>query len=191
MDKILLEKYVEFTKRWEGGLSKDTADSASKFPCPTPFLGKSGYHTNVGITYRVWVSIFGRTNDTRFYAMSNEDWFNVFKTLYWNSMRGDEFKSMNVAIISVGMCWGSGKKAAVKLLQKAIVKCGVSITVDGILGNGTMNAANSIDPTKLFDAIIAEREAFFRYIGRPGVPNNKFLKGWLNRLADYKKTFRP
>jgi len=98
---------------------------------------------------------------------------------------------MNVAIITVGMCWGSGKKTAVKLLQKAIVKCGVNITVDGILGNGTMSAANSIEPVKLFDAIIAEREAFFRYIGRPGVSNNKFLRGWLRRLEDYKNTFRP
>ena len=189
--KDLIEKYVEFTKKWEGGLSRDTADSASKLPCPTPYNGVSGYHTNIGITYRVWKAVFGAKNDERFYKMNNEDWFNVFKTLYWNSMRGDEFQSMNVAIISVGMAWGSGKKAAVRLLQKAIRKCGVPVTVDGILGNGTMRAVNAIDPTKLFDAIIKEREAFFRYIGRPGVPNNKFLRGWLRRLEDYNDTFRP
>lgn len=186
-----LETYIAFTKRWEGGLSRDPKDSASAYPCPTAYGGKTGYHTNVGITYKVWVSVFGKNNDARFFAMSSEDWFNVFKTLYWNSMRGDEFQSFSVAVLAVGMCWGSGKKAAVKLLQKAIVKCGVSVVVDGLLGNATMNAANSIEARKLFDAIADEREAFFRYIGRAGTDNNKFLKGWLNRLADYRKTFRP
>jgi lysozyme family protein len=59
------------------------------------------------------------------------------------------------------------------------------------LGNKTIAAANSIPPQVLFDALTTERERFFRYIGRPGSKNAKFLKGWLNRLADYKKTFRP
>lgn len=193
MDKALLDKYVDFTKKWEGGLSRDKADSASKFPCPTPYKGLTGYHTNMGITYAVWKEFYGKNKDARFFDMSNEDWFNIFKTLYWNGVRADEYKSPNVAIFITGMAWGSGKSTAVKLLQQALINCGAlgKNDKDGILGNKTIAAANSLDPQVLFDALTAERERFFRYIGRPGTKNAKFLKGWLNRLADYKKTFRP
>jgi len=187
----LIPKYIEFTKRWEGGLSRDVADSASANPCPTPFNGKTGWHTNVGITYAVWKSFYGSKNDDRFFKMDSGDWFNVFKTLYWNSVRGDEFKSQNIAIFVTGMAWGSGKKTAVLALQRAINNCGVTVDRDGILGNKTMAAANSIEPRQLFDALTTERERFFRAIGRPGSKNAKFLNGWLNRLESYKKTFRP
>ena len=185
----MIDKYIEFTKRWEGGLSRDVNDSASSYPCPTPYNGKTGYHTNIGITYKVWVSFYGKNNDARFFAMSNEDWFNVFKTLYWNSVRADEFNSMSIGIFVTGMAWGSGKRQAVKSLQQAIINCGVSVAKDGILGNKTIGAANSIEPRKLFDALTSERERFFRAIGKG--KNAKFLKGWLNRLEDYKRTFRP
>lgn len=187
----LIDKYILFVKKWEGGLSRDKNDSASSTPCPTPYKGLGGYHTNVGITYAVWKSMYSKNNDARFYAMNSEDWFNVFKTLYWNTVRADEFLSQNVAIFVTGMAWGSGKKQAVMSLQQAIINCGVDVDKDGVLGNKTILAANSIEPTKLFDALTAERERFFRYIGRPGTKNAKFLNGWMNRLTDYRKTFRP
>ncbi|MBK8226527.1 MAG: hypothetical protein IPK70_05065 [Flavobacteriales bacterium] len=187
----IIDDYVAFTKRWEGGLSNKTADSASAFPCPTPYKGKTGYHTNVGVTYKVWKSLFGSNEDQRFFAMNSDDWWNVFKTLYWNGVRGDEFKSKNVAIFVTGMAWGSGGKQATKSLQTAIRNCGVPIDVDGRLGNETIALANSCAPQKLFDALTAERERFFRAIAAPGTQNAVFLKGWLNRLEDYKRTFRP
>jgi len=115
----------------------------------------------------------------------------LFKTLYWNTVRASEFDSQNVAIFVTGMAWGSGKKQAVTSLQQAILNCGIKVDKDGVLGNKTIAAANSIPSQVLFDALTTERERFFRYIGRPGSKNAKFLKGWLNRLADYKKTFRP
>ena len=187
----LIKKYIEFTKRWEGGLSRDKSDSASKFTCPTSYKGLGGYHTNMGITYQVWRDFYGKDKDDRFFNMSDQDWFNVFKTLYWNGVRGDEYDSQNIAIIVTGMAWGSGKVQAIKSLQQAILNCSIKVDIDGILGNKTIAAANSIPPQMLFDAIIAERKRFFEYIGRPGSKNAKFLKGWLNRLEDYKKTFRP
>jgi hypothetical protein len=77
----LMDKYVKFVYKWEGGLSRDKADSASKFPCPTPHNGLTGWHTNIGITYAVWKGMYGKNNDARFFAMGADDWWNVFKTL--------------------------------------------------------------------------------------------------------------
>jgi lysozyme family protein len=187
----LIKKYVAFTKKWEGGLSRDTADSASKYPCPTPYKGKTGWHTNMGITYAAFVQHFGKDNDDDFFNMSDENWFKIFKTGYWDGVHGDSFTSQNIAIFVTGMAWGSGVKQAGMTLQRAILNCGNFVQKDGIIGKNTISSANSLDPRKLFDALIVERERFFKAIGRPGSKNSKFLKGWLNRLADYNKTFRP
>ena len=189
--EAILEKYVAFTKKWEGGLSRDKADSASAHPCPTPYNGKTGWHTNAGITYAVWKSFYGADHDNEFFEMPSDMWFKVFKKGYWDAVKGDEFYSKNIAIIVTGMAWGSGAKQAVKSLQKSILNCGVHVAIDGVIGHQTLACANSIDARKLFDAIAEERERFFRSIAKPGSKNEKFLKGWLNRLADYKKTFRP
>lgn len=186
----LLDKYIEFTKRWEGGLTGDPADSASSHMCPTPLKGKH-YHTNVGITYAVWRAEYGPDQDHRFLNMNSMDWFRVFKKGYWDQMRADEYTSMNCAIFIVGMCWGSGKRQATKSLQQAIINCGVNVVKDGELGPKTIAAANSIDPCKLFNSLTAERERFFRAIAQPGSKNAKFLKGWLNRLRSYKVEFSP
>jgi len=185
----LIEKYIKFTKKWEGGLSRDKNDSASSYPCPTPFNGKTGYHTNVGITYKAWVSFFGTDNDARFFAMNSEDWFKIFKKGYWDGVRGDAYNSQNIAIFVTGMAWGSGVRQASKSLQVAINHCGKQCDVDGIIGVKTILLANSIEPKKLFDALTNERERFFYAIGVG--KNAKFLTGWLNRLNDYRFTFRP
>jgi len=185
----MIEKYIKFTKKWEGGLSRDKADSASSFPCPTPFKGKIGWHTNIGITYATWVEFYGRDNDDKFFEMSSENWFRIFKKGYWDSVRGDAYNSQNIAIIVTGMAWGSGARQAVKSLQVAINHCGLKCEIDGLIGPKTILLANSIAPQKLFDAICNERERFFYAIGVG--KNAKFLKGWLNRLNDYRATFRP
>jgi lysozyme family protein len=186
-----LETYINFTKRWEGGLSRDTNDSASSYPCPTPYQGKSGYHTNIGITYKVWVSVFGKNNDARFFAMNNEDWFKVFKSLYWDSVKGDDYKCFSIAVIVTGMAWGSGAHRASITLQQAINNCGGNVTVDGKIGMKTIAGANAINDLKLFNELIRLRKQFFLAISEVGTKNAKFRKGWLNRLADYEKTFKP
>lgn len=185
----LIDKYVSFTKKWEGGLSRDKSDSASSYPCPTAYQGKNGWHTNVGITYATWVEFYGHDNDAEFFNMTTENWFRIFKKGYWDSVRGDDFYSQNIAIIVTGMAWGSGTRQAVKSLQVAINHCGVHCAIDGVIGRQTLACANSIDPRKLFDAIADERERFFYAIGTG--KNAKFLNGWLNRLKDYRSTFRP
>jgi len=185
----LIEKYVKFVKKWEGGLSRDKSDSASSYPCPTPFNGKTGWHTNAGIVYKTWVSFYGTDNDARFFAMNSADWFKIFKKGYWDGVHGDSFTSQNIAIFVTGMAWGSGAKQAGKSLQVAINHCGLLCSIDGVIGDKTINAANAIEPRVLFDALTNERERFFYAIGVG--KNAKFINGWINRLNDYRKTFRP
>jgi lysozyme family protein len=185
-----LQTYINFIKRWEGGLSRDPNDSASKFPNPLPYKGKSGYHTNMGITYMVWDSVFPN-KDAEFYTMTDEQWFKVFKKLYWDGVKGDSFESFSVAVFVTGMAWGSGASRAGITLQQALKNLGKDVVIDGKIGLKTIAAANEVDECKLFDELTRLREQFFLAISKDGTKNAKFRKGWLNRLADYKKTFRP
>jgi lysozyme family protein len=89
------------------------------------------------------------------------------------------------------MAWGSGQHRAIITLQQAVNNLGKHVVVDGDIGMKTLAAANELDNQILFDELIRLREAFFIAISKPGSKNAKYRKGWLNRLADYTKTFRP
>lgn len=186
-----INDYIKVCKKWEGGLSRLTSDKASKYPCPTPYNGKTGWHTNKGITYTAWKRKFGTGADNRFFIMSDEDWFKIFDEMYFSKVRGHEYKLINIAAIVTGFAWGSGIKQAGVTLQTALRNLGFTVAIDGSIGPKTIEAANKANQIILFDELMRLRIEFFRKIGAPGKPNNVFLKGWLNRANDYIKEFRP
>lgn len=182
-----INAFVHFIRKWEGGLSRNTSDSASAYPCPTTLNGKSGYHTNAGITYRAWVSSFGHGNDSRFLSMNSDDWFRVFKGSYWDGVNADQIKDTTVAMFVTEIAWGSGTNQAIRTLQKSVNQCGLKIAIDGVIGLQTITAVNSVNSKELLMHMFFERERFFRAISKG--KNSIFLKGWLNRLNDFKHCF--
>jgi len=85
----------------------------------------------------------------------------------------------------------------VKQIQRVL-----GVTRDGIIGKQTLGAINKSNEVELFAECIKAREMFFRYISNPMnasgqkqriafTNNQRFLKGWLNRLADFDKKFKP
>lgn len=194
-------KLKPFIKKWEGGLSNSQADSAKSYPCPTPLNGKL-YHTNMGITYAAWVARFGKYNNKRFLNMNDADWATIFKDLYWDPVNADIIPYESTAFILVAWAWGSGTVSAAEKFQRALNELGANLTVDGKIGPKTCAAIKEHDEVELFDKLCDVRERFFRYISDPAngkTParkaqyqnNQKNLKGWLNRLSDFRKTFRP
>jgi lysozyme family protein len=184
-----LDDFITTMKSWEGGLSRDLDDSASEIFCPT--LNKDGhkYHTNKGITYAVWKSHFGSGADARFYEMNDKDWFEIFDQLFFKGIKGHNFKVLNIAAIVSDFAWGSGVSRAGKLLQKACNKMGANLVIDGQIGQHTLDFANSVDAKILFDNLIQVRKEFFISIGIG--KNKKYVKGWIDRLNDNAKKFRP
>lgn len=182
-------KFIRTMVQWEGKLSRHPADSAAKYPCPTPYRDGLKYHTNKGITYATWSGYFGNKNDARFYAMSDQDWFTIFSKLYYLPVKGDKFKCPNIGYMVSEFAWGSGVNPAVKTLQRACNNMGAKLEVDGLIGNKTLEFANNADPKILFDNLIQERKEFFIAISKG--KNAVFLKGWLNRLSNNAELFRP
>ncbi len=181
-------KVIKHTGHWEGGLSRHTSDSASKNTCPTPYKGKTGWHTNEGITYSVWKKKMGTNMDQEFFEMSDENWLKFYMD-YYNSVKGGLVKSDSIAFFLTQIAWGSGKKQAGLTVQRALNALGIIVSVDGIIGNNTIEAINNSNERELFDMMITYRVEFFKKISTG--KNSVFLKGWLRRLEEFRLLFRP
>ena len=167
--------FRSFIKSKEGGLSKETSDTASADKVPDG----SGYHTNKGITWTTWKSVFGSGLDSirRFYAMSDEDWGKVYKPLYWDKMGGDKINSQRIADTLVHWAWGSGLEIPSKAIQGI-----VGTKQDGIIGDKTIDAINNSNEADTFTKIKqAHIDHWNNLLKNPKYSMNK---GWITRLND-------
>ena len=206
--KINYRKIIPFFYKWEGGLSRNQNDSAKKHPCPLPWKDpkdgkvKTGWHTNKGVTYSAWVGKFGRNNDERFMIMSDEDWGVIFKEKYWDKVKGDDMPVQFVSDVLVAWAWGSGAVTAIKQMQRHLKF--KKADQDGKIGNQTLGAIR-VEVEKnpnFFVELCNTREEFFRFISDPKNARNEEerirfknniqnLRGWLNRLNQFRKEFAP
>lgn len=172
-----IKKLAPFILKWEGGLSRDKTDTASKFPCPTPYKGVYGWHTNKGVTYRAWVAVFGKNNDHRFFAMSEDDWAKIMKGGYWDTWKADLIKDQRIANTLVDWVWGSGAWG-IKIPQRML-----GLKIDGVVGQKTIEAINNA-PSDFLQRLYQERKDFLHRIVKSNPTQQRFIKGWLNRMND-------
>lgn len=164
-------KLVPFILQWEGGFVNDPLD-----------LGGA---TNKGITIGTFTEYKRRkglkaptVQDLK--NISDEDWHEVFKGLYWDRWKADEIKSQAVANILVDWVWASGSHG-IRRPQRLL-----GVTADGVVGSKTIAALNAKDPAELFKMIKADRIKFIDEICEKRPANNRFKKGWLNRINAIK-----
>ena len=164
-------KLVPYILKWEGGFVNDPQD-----------LGGA---TNMGVTISTWKQVGydkdcdGDIDVNDLHLLTRDDVVNrVLKPHYWDRWRADEIESQSIANIVVDWVWGSGKPGITRV-QKLL-----GVKQDGIVGPKTLAAINSCSPLPLFGMIKAERKRYIDEICRKRPANNKFKKGWLNRLED-------
>ena len=103
----------------------------------------------------------------------------IYKSLYWDKIRGDEIDSQDVANALYDFAVNSGVKRASQYIQRL-----VNVEDDGVIGAKTIEAINSKNGSALCNLLCDERVNFLREIAKK--PNNsKFLKGWLDRVSDF------
>lgn len=174
-------KVIPFILKWEGGLSKDKADKASANPVPDG----SGYHTNKGITWKTWSSMYGSGSNSikDFYAMPQDKWLKIYVKYFWNNFRGNDIKSQRIADILANWTWGAGTYYPVVRLQKIL-----KITPDGVVGNDTINAINNANETDLYNKLKASNIDYFNQLVKK--PDYAVYKvGWFNRLNDFYNNY--
>lgn len=160
-------KLIPFILQWEGGFVNDPAD-----------LGEA---TNKGVTigtfkeYRKRKGLPAPTVDD-LKNISESEWHEIFKSLYWDRWKADSILNQSVANILVDWVWASGVRGIMRA-QRIL-----GVDADGIVGKKTMDALNAADPKKLFDAIKADRLKFVDEICKVRPANERFRKGWTSRI---------
>lgn len=162
-----VEKLVPFILKWEGGFVNDPDD-----------LGGA---TNRGVTlatYAQYCKKKGYPVPTveRLKNLSEREWAEILKTMYWDRWKADKIVNQSVANILVDWVWASGVHG-VKRPQKIL-----GVSIDGIVGNQTLAAVNAKDAKELFYAIKADRIRFIDEICKARPANEKYRRGWMNRI---------
>lgn len=164
-----VSRLAPFIRKWEGGFVNDASDH--------------GGETNKGVTigtYTTYRKSKGLPKPTvsDLKRMTDAEWLEIFKSMYWDKFCADSILSQSVANICVDWIWMSGV-TAIKRVQKVL-----GVKRDGVVGPKTLSAINSVSALPLFGMIKAERKRYYDEICRKRPDNKKFLKGWMNRLND-------
>lgn len=187
-NSVVLEPFI---KEKEAGLSKNTADKASQNPCPFPFKGVSGWHTNKGVTWLIWSSKHGtdQASADRFFAMGDEDWLSIYKPLFWDKTLGDKMNSQRIANLINDWCWTSGQRCPEKDTQEVLNHIGGRhiIEEDGSFGDKTIELMNNEDENELYKELIQRHLQFIDNIVEKDPSQNVFKQGWINRVNDLVK----
>ncbi len=164
-----VNKLTPHILKWEGGFVNDPDD-----------LGGA---TNMGVTMNTYIAYCRRKGYpvptvTRLKNLSEKQWTDILKTMYWDRFRADEIHSQSVADICVDWLWLSGV-TAIKRVQSIL-----GVKPDGIVGPVTLSAINSRSALPLFGAIKQSRLAHIDELCTKRPKNEKYRLGWTNRLND-------
>jgi len=176
--------------KWEGGFVNDPTDK--------------GGATNMGVTIGTWKQVgYDKDGDGDIdvadIKLLNYNDFSAVLKQYWNRWQADKINNQSIANILVDWVWGSGVWG-IKIPQRIL-----GVVDDGEVGEKTICALNAQDQKKFFNEIFLARVKFLndnvknsiaKYeekIGRKAseaellkYTNKRFIKGWINRLNDFK-----
>lgn len=186
-----IEHFIPFLIKWEAGISKksnETNESLFQRARKTGWADDPddlGGQTMVGVTMATDEEYcrrkgYPKPTTGRLMDLSYNDWKSILKMLYWDRWNADEIRSQSIAEIVCDFVWASGVHG-IKVPQDL-----VGVIPDGIVGPKTLAAVNSRNPRELFDQIKIARFDFIEDICRKHPANNKFKRGWMNRINDIK-----
>lgn len=187
-----IDKLSPIVAKWEGGFVNDKTDK--------------GGATNMGITIGTWRSVgYDKDGDgdidVQDIRLLDAHDFSAVLKIYWNRWQADRIINQSIANILVDWVWASGKWG-VRIPQRIL-----GLKEDGVVGPITLKAINSANQKDLFEKLFKAREKFFEDIVNNSVlkyenqikrkatekekmkyTQKRFIKGWLNRLSDFKFT---
>jgi lysozyme family protein len=142
-----------------------------------------GGATNRGVTQRVYDAFRRRqgvaTQSVRHLTDAEHD--AIYRQQYWNPVRGDDLPSgLDATVFDFAV--NSGVSRASKYLQRALRAKGQKVAVDGIIGEMTLDAINTVARRGgLADLIIYINERRFAFV-RQLSTFDVFGKGWTRRI---------
>lgn len=176
----------------EGGLSRASTDTASKNPSPCAYNGKTGYHTNKGVTWSTFKSNADKLGYTascdNFIKMPLDIWGKIFKASYWNFWDADKIPFQSLADFMTWTVWGSGggsfggSSGSIPHLTKYLkLNHNITATSKTDVRDQLIKLAATKGEREIWEDLINYR---YNWYGTLNQPAN--LKGWRAGLMKYK-----
>ena len=163
------EKSLELVLAHEGGFQSDSRDPGNA----------GGKCTNLGVTQRVWEQYVGhKVDEATIRSLTKEMVSPLYRKEYWDAVHGDQLPS-GADYLAFDFAVNAGAFRCVKTIQRAL-----NITADGVIGPVTLKAIQDTNAEDFINSFSAAKENFYRSL--TNFPT--FGKGWLNRVAEAKKT---
>lgn len=170
MEAILasFDIFLPILLRFEGGYVDDPTDP--------------GGETNKGVTMATFQNcshdLLGLDpTSTNLQALTDAQAGIIYRALYWNKMRGDDFQLQDLANIVCDFYVNAGTHAT-RLLQHIMNGMGAVVVEDGSIGPASIAALNGLDRIAVYRQYKQGRIQYYQELGQR-FP--QFLNGWLNR----------
>lgn len=167
---MAFESALAFTLRWEGGYVDDPDDH--------------GGATNEGVTqstYNAYRTAQGLApQSVRLLTADERD--DIYETRYWDAAGCPDLPEP-IATALFDTAVNLGVTRAVKLLQGV-----VGVRADGVFGPLTLGATQKQPLAVTAQQLLAARWNFYRAVSWSDPTQQKFLKGWGQRVADLART---
>lgn len=164
-----------FTVGEEGLYTKNAADPGnwSSGQVGVGILGGTKY----GITLKTLCAYRGTNCDAEdVECLELSEALDIYKKYYWEPICGDALPQ-GLAMCTFDCAINSGPIEAIKQLQ-----CAIHVTVDGIMGPESINAAQKYSNGDTVNALLNIRLLFMKSLSTWP----RFGRGWANRLADLR-----
>lgn len=114
--------------------------------------------------------------------LDSETALTVYKKYFWDVARLDSLTSDKKAFIFFDAIVNHGLRNATGLAQRSLIDLGFKIGFDRIYGKQTFGALEEVDEEKFIYMFLEKRKNFFEAIVRNDPSQNRFIRGWLNRV---------
>lgn len=111
---------------------------------------------------------------------------NIYLKKYYLGNKLDKITDDRVALSIFDWAVNSGRRG-IKKAQIVANKFGANLVIDGIIGNKTLEAINSINPEAFLKEYHKMQRTFYKNLAAKDSTQEDFLKGWLNRVEIKEK----